>query len=1341
MKHNTKIRFKLDIQFFADTLDRTKIVSKIQTDSSDTFDIVPNKIANTSGNYYAELPTLTQNETIATGTQLATKQDTLVSGTNIKTINEQSILGSGNITIESGTDLKARYNLGAFDTVDTSNTDYDLVTRQTGYVVLGKLNYSVASSGKFYSGGILDTIVKNTDYKRIKFARLTIQNVGSLDYLDDMSMSIDASGYIQIRNDSCNSDANSLKAFLGNDIAEYQLQTSYIEKVIKDQPLNTLDQQGSEFVREEWEKGLNVFEAVNTRSADGVTCSLSDQTITITGTPSTNSAVLVYFDDSKIKAGNYSIVLNGTYPSTVIMWDNDSPIFLNNSNSFTLSNTIRDYIQINTVSGTTYNYSFNIMLVEGDHAYPYQPYNGAIVHEKELSNYVTLNGDNKGSGSLSYESNEIRDDVTYKVGSYLAQDGYFGAYERNLSTNNQYGLNINATGLTYNDTEGGGHLCSLSFGNSGTIAVTSDIPTNNNQLTNGAGYITSSGSCNYATSAGAVAWSNITSKPSLVNSVNGSSGDITLTKSSVGLGNVDNTSDLDKPISTATQAALDELEAEMEEASVTITDSSMSKVSGISDGLALPPASQMEMLSIKGNTIAWNQILEAMNGTYWSAYNSNYASASFSNGVGTITVIATGASDYNYGIRSTFSSYGNHSISGHKYLILFDVYSNRIGIIGLDDFGGYSSFSITPNQWNRVARIWEETSSYGHDDILINPKETVQIGDTLQWRNVKIIDLTLAYPTDTPTTPTDPRVQWCIDFALEHPEFASKLVNVGLTAYETKGINQWDEEWINGYYNSSTGAYVSNAKYVCSKNKCKVIGGSSLFVRLPRADNTCDVTLLFYDAGNNYLGYVAAYGVNSSTWIRSVPNNACWFHLYITDKYGATYNHDICINVSNSAINGQYFPYVKHTYPLLWNGKSAGSVYDEKLANGKEITRVGSYTFTGNEVWTSYSSAGQYDTYSSDSLSMPAPSLADLNGEVICSNGYAKVSGVYSGTALGIGFDYNRCYISVPSGANPNDIFSAGTTVNYQLLTPTETDGDPLPNAIAVYQGGTEWQINDGAPATITKNYDISIKDQVLTNVKVDARQEEEIEELKAKPCMDITEPETDFVRKEWEKGLNLLPNSSNVVLSGNVYFNCPPLRAGIHYLSFTTPIPNSLIVVIANSSNAEYGTYTISGYGGSFVANEGDKLARIYSGDSFTSNIMLVEGSHPYPYQPYNGEIVREKDIEPVLLWENGNPDSSFAAQTISVPNLNVWKYFVIAYRTAVTVPAITPVKFKYVAYDGENSIYWSLPFHNGEDICSRLVNLTGDTQIRFDDCHTQDNTVYNSYMIPIAIYGTNVL
>lgn len=43
-----------------------------------------------------------------------------------------------------------------------------------------------------------------------------------------------------------------------------------------------------------------------------------------------------------------------------------------------------------------------------------------------------------------------------------------------------------------------------------------------------------------------------------VDSVNGQSGNVVLTKTNIGLGNVDNTSDLNKPVSTAQQAALDD---------------------------------------------------------------------------------------------------------------------------------------------------------------------------------------------------------------------------------------------------------------------------------------------------------------------------------------------------------------------------------------------------------------------------------------------------------------------------------------------------------------------------------------------------------------------------------------------------------------------------------------------------------------------------------------------------------------------------------------------------------------------------------------------------------------
>lgn len=64
-------------------------------------------------------------------------------------------------------------------------------------------------------------------------------------------------------------------------------------------------------------------------------------------------------------------------------------------------------------------------------------------------------------------------------------------------------------------------------GRSGTIALTSDIPTNTNQLTNGAGFITSSGSCSYASSAGAVAWANVSGHPTALSQFTNDSGFIT----------------------------------------------------------------------------------------------------------------------------------------------------------------------------------------------------------------------------------------------------------------------------------------------------------------------------------------------------------------------------------------------------------------------------------------------------------------------------------------------------------------------------------------------------------------------------------------------------------------------------------------------------------------------------------------------------------------------------------------------------------------------------------------------------------------------------------------------
>lgn len=79
----------------------------------------------------------------------------------------------------------------------------------------------------------------------------------------------------------------------------------------------------------------------------------------------------------------------------------------------------------------------------------------------------------------------------------------------------------------------------LFSGNYSDLTNKPNIPTNNNQLTNGAGYITG-----YTETDPTVpAWAKSPTKPSY-------------TKADIGLGNVDNTSDLNKPVSTATQTTL-----------------------------------------------------------------------------------------------------------------------------------------------------------------------------------------------------------------------------------------------------------------------------------------------------------------------------------------------------------------------------------------------------------------------------------------------------------------------------------------------------------------------------------------------------------------------------------------------------------------------------------------------------------------------------------------------------------------------------------------------------------------------------------------------------------------
>ena len=126
--------------------------------------------------------TKTQTDDLINGvrTSLGNKQDTLVSGTNIKTINGDSILGSGNLVIQSGTsnwdDIQGKPQ---FARVATSGDYNDLINKPTIPDVSNlatkeeiadmetKSNAAATYATKQEMAGKQDTLVSGTNIKTI----------------------------------------------------------------------------------------------------------------------------------------------------------------------------------------------------------------------------------------------------------------------------------------------------------------------------------------------------------------------------------------------------------------------------------------------------------------------------------------------------------------------------------------------------------------------------------------------------------------------------------------------------------------------------------------------------------------------------------------------------------------------------------------------------------------------------------------------------------------------------------------------------------------------------------------------------------------------------------------------------------------------------------------------------------------------------------------------------------------------------------------------------------------------------------------------------------------------
>ena len=139
------------------------------------------------------------------------------------------------------------------------------------------------------------------------------------------------------------------------------------------------------------------------------------------------------------------------------------------------------------------------------------------------------------------------------------------------------------------------------------------------------------------------------------------------------------------------------------------------------------------------------------------------------------------------------------------------------------------------------------------------------------------------------------------------------------------------------------------------------------------------------------------------------------------------------------------------------------------------------------------------------------------------------------------------------------------------------------------------------------------------------------------------------------------------------------------------------------------------------------------------TINWLQIENGSTYTgYQPYNGSIVHEKDINGVKIWENASPNANFINQTITISDSTNYKYLTIIYRQFWANQGCAVAKFRL----HKGTEYGLSVVNNGpsnKNNYFRGFNETSSTQINFLTCFDKDGAVDDRRLIPLEMYLSN--
>ena len=198
------------------------------------------------------------------------------------------------------------------------------------------------------------------------------------------------------------------------------------------------------------------------------------------------------------------------------------------------------------------------------------------------------------------------------------------------------------------------------------------------------------------------------------------------------------------------------------------------------------------VMEVGGKTVGWNQLLNPRADTTSSITGEDYMSYADTNGVKTATIKVPNSSN---GFKFELKAYA--LIPRHAYILLAGIKYTTAASKTRIRFQ-HSGIASTSDTYVQIAKNWQQISSIctmtqggSVAYLYIDVGTALAVGDTVELKNTRMVDLTLLYgPGNEPADTSDPRIAKIEAYAAAHPEYnAGELLSALVDEVDVMGAN------------------------------------------------------------------------------------------------------------------------------------------------------------------------------------------------------------------------------------------------------------------------------------------------------------------------------------------------------------------------------------------------------------------------------------------------------------------------------------------------------------------------------------------------------------------------